>query len=190
MIMNRLYIALIIAVALTNVGQAQMQVSSAHVASLSVAGVSDPTMIVRDRGTDLEILAGVRAVKLQATTSGAALQKTLGVLGSKTIVQSNPDRAFAIPTEFGVVFNHTLNLHGVTTGEITFQLKPGVTAQSFGKQNYPGFRKLTNPNVFIVVTNTPAEFVKTFKAIQARSGVSWVEPNVTYGSLQAVNTTR
>ena len=47
--------------------------------------------------------------------------------------------------------------------------------------DYPGLAEVTNPNVFLVVPQTPAEFIAVFKRLQTRNDVEWVEPIVIYG---------
>jgi hypothetical protein len=182
--MKGLLAALILAAAVVGVSRAQIQIPTDRPLAQSVAGTSNPLMIIRDRGTDLEVLAGVRALAMQKDRSGRAKEKTLGVVGTHRLVLRNATRPFSVPDEVGVVFNHTLKLHGVTTGEITFQLKTGSTPYPASeKVTYPGLRKLTNPDVYLVVARTPVEFVSLFKEISARADVRWSEPIVTYDTL-------
>ncbi len=83
----------------------------------------------------------------------------------------------------GVVFNHTLQIHGTLTGEISFKLKGTAGPSGFDPAVFPTMAKLTNPNVYVVTAHTPVEFVSTFNALKARSDVEWVEPYVVYGSV-------
>jgi len=47
---------------------------------------------------------------------------------------------------------------------------------------YPGLKKITNPEVYVVNARTPAEFMAVLKRLQARGDLEWVEPTVIYGS--------
>ena len=80
----------------------------------------------------------------------------------------------------GVVYNHAMRAEGYTTGEIALKFKGSSPPPSGFSQLYPGFKKLTNPNVYVVVARTPAEFVQLTKTLQQRSDLEWVEPIVNY----------
>jgi len=55
------------------------------------------------------------------------------------------------------------------------------TKASFPATDYPGLAKVTNPNVFLLVPQTPAEFFAVFKRLHARNDIEWVKPIVIYG---------
>ena len=127
-------------------------------------------MVIDDRGATLEILPTVRA-QLSASTTERATR----------MVATNAKSKFT-PASRGVVFNHAMQSQGVLTGEIAFKMKgtQQATAEDFPAVDYPGLAKLTNPNVFIVVAQTPGEYVALFKRVRARTDVDWVEPIVDY----------
>ena len=78
-----------------------------------------------------------------------------------------------------------MQVQGYITGEIAFKMKGGAQATDrLDPTSYPGLAKLTNPNVYVVVARTPAEFLKLVKRLQGRNDMEWVEPVVTYGALQ------
>src|SRR5258708_17766166 len=79
----------------------------------------------------------------------------------------------------GVVFNHTMQQQGYTTGEIAFQSKTGK-APADGT-TLPGLKRLTAGGLYVVRARTPSEFVSLTKQLQARADVAWVEPVVIYG---------
>jgi len=140
--------------------------------------VSDPSMVIDDRGSKLEVLATKRASQ---QTAGAGKQVTHSVYAAS---EAEP----ISPQQLGVVFNHAMQAQGYITGEIAFKMKDGVQATDrLDAVSYPGLAKLTNPNVYIVVAHTPSEFVELVKRLQQRTDMEWVEPVVTYGAASQPN---
>lgn len=137
-------------------------------AMLSVSGcahaMAADTKILDDRGSKLEVIMHLQATpSASGTPKIAALARTANLTGGT----------------LGVVFNHALQAKGVVNGEITFAIK-GMTPGSYPEALYPGFRKLVNPNVYIVTARSIDEFVLVFERLKARPDVEWVEPNVQY----------
>lgn len=137
----------------------------------SVPEPADQTMMINDRGAEVELLPTLRATRV-AEPSGERL--THQVFRATTPFSS---------TSLGVVFNHAMQVRGFITGEIAFKMK-GATFPSatFDSASYPGLTKLSNVNVYTVVGRTPAEFLALFNRLQARADVEWVEPFIVYGS--------
>jgi hypothetical protein len=142
----------------------------------TVAPITDPTMVVLDRGAKLEVFPMKRAV---AATDSA------GRTVMHHVVPASANTAIG-PSQLGVVFNHSMQQQGYISGEIVFKMKVGHTADSFSSSLYPGLKKITNPEVYVVNARTPAEFLKVFKRLQARSDLEWVEPSVMYGPKESV----
>jgi hypothetical protein len=95
------------------------------------------------------------------------------------------------PEQLGVVFNHAMQVHGYINGEIAFKFKDDLQPTSgIDAASYPGFAKLTSPNVYLVVARTPIEFLQIVKRLQARTDLEWVEPMVTYGQLESPTSIR
>ena len=152
-------------------------VSSAQLQPLPrvIQNVSDPSMVIDDRGTKLEVLPTTRAVQ-QAASPGKEVVRSVFAAS-----QSSPISL----QQLGVVFNHAMQVQGYITGEIAFKMKDGVQATDrLDAASYPGLAKLTNPNVYLVVARTPTEFVELVKRLQSRTDMEWVEPIVTYGGSQ------
>jgi hypothetical protein len=137
----------------------------------TVAPITDPTMIVIDRGAKLEVFPMKRAVPATDSAGRAVMHH---------VVPSRADSSIG-PNQLGVVFNHSMQQQGYITGEIVFKLRIGHTATDFSSSLYPALKKITNPDVYVVNARTPAEFLKLLKRLQARSDVEWVEPSVVYG---------
>ena len=137
--------------------------------------VVDPSMVIDDRGSKLEVIPTSRAVQ-QLSTSGKQVIHSVSPAS-----QSAPIN----PQQLGVVFNHAMQVQGYITGEIVFKMKDGIQATDrLDPASYPGLAKLTNPNVYLVVERTPSEFVELVKRLQGRTDMEWVEPMVTYGVLR------
>ena len=140
-----------------------------------IRNVADPSMVIDDRGSKLEVVPTKRAVQ-QMSTSGKQVVHSVFLANQSTPIS---------PRQLGVVFNHAMQVQGYITGEIVFKMKDGL--QPTGRldtTSYPGLAKLTNPNVYLVVARTPSEFVEVVKRLQGRTDIEWVEPIVTYGVLQ------
>ena len=132
--------------------------------------VTDPSMVVLDRGAKLEVLATERAT---ATVDSSGLR----VLQHRIVASTG---AAIGPNQLGVVFNHAMQARGYITGEITFKAKSGQIFTTQNPQLYPGLKVIVAPSVYAVTTRTPAEFIRVLKRLQARPDIEWVEPTVTY----------
>jgi len=133
--------------------------------------VVDPSMVFEDRGQKLEIYPALRA-----TPEAAA-----GVGVQHRIVQADASAPIG-PRNLGVVFNHALQVQGFLTGEITFMPKGDTVPADFDAATYPGFKKITNPNIYEVVAASPKQFMTLLNRLKARSDLEWVEAVVVYGA--------
>jgi hypothetical protein len=133
--------------------------------------IADPAMVVLDRGAKLEILPNARAIP-QSTAPGRVIRHQ--------VIAANAGDAMG-SGKLGVLFNHSLQKQGYITGEISFKMKSGHTAQGSSLTSYPGLKRITEPEVYIVNARTPAEFISLLKRLQKRSDVEWAEPTVIYG---------
>jgi len=167
--MYRIAIFIILAVAGT-ASYAQLQATPRVIQT-----VSDPRMVIDDRGAKLEVLPTRRAAQQMASSGKQVVHSVFAASQSEPIS----------PQQLGVVFNHAMQVQGYITGEIAFEMKDGIQATDrLDPTSYPGLAKLTNPNVYLVVAKTPSEFVELVKRLQGRNDMEWVEPMVTYGGLQ------
>jgi len=143
--------------------------------STTTRSVTDPSMVIDDRGSKLEVLPTTRAIQ-QMSASGA---EVVSVMISTS--QSTPIG----PQQLGVVFNHAMQAQGYITGEIAFKMMGSLEPTTgFDPASYPGLKKLTDPNIYLVVAATPHEFVEVTKRLQDRTDIEWVEPIVTYNVQQ------
>jgi hypothetical protein len=136
----------------------------------TVQAVSDPSMVVMDRGAKLEVFPTRRAMPTLSSSGQKIVQEVANASASAPIG----------PQQLGVVFNHAMQQKGYITGEIVFKVKGGHAFSGSGTQ-YPGLKEITKPAVYAVNARTPAEFITVLKRLQARSDLEWVEPTVTYG---------
>jgi len=130
--------------------------------------VTDPSMVIEDRGSTLEVFSTQRATPLADASGRRILQQVKKTSATATIDANH----------LGVVFNHAMQQQGYTTGEIAFQSKAGPVAADLAA--LPGFKQLTPGGLYVVRARTPSEFVALAKRLQARGDVAWVEPVVIY----------
>jgi hypothetical protein len=133
--------------------------------------VIDPSMVAMDRGAKLEIFPTQRAVS-QSDSNGREIVHHVVTASAASAIS---------PQQLGVVFNHAMQQQGYISGEIAFKMKAGLKLSGFRSSLYPGLKKITNPEVYVVNTRTPAEFMGVLKRLQARGDLEWVEPTVIYG---------
>jgi hypothetical protein len=145
-----------------------------------IQSVANPANVVIDRGAKLEIFPTQRAVPQSDSGGREVIQ---------SVVTVNADSVIG-PMELAVVFNHAMQQQGYISGEIAFKMKAGLKLSGFPSSLYPGLKKITNPEVYVVNTRTPAEFMTVLKRLQGRGDLEWVEPTVVYGSLNTSATTR
>lgn len=164
--MNRLTLTLAFALLATNTA-----VGDLHAPARTLQPVTDPSMVVVDRGSKLEIFPTKRASPVIDPATRAVIHHVTAVASSSTPIG---------PFQLGVVFNHALQQQGYITGEIAFKVKSG-RGFSGSASLYPGLKLIVTPAVYVVYARTPAEFIAVLKRLQARSDLDWVEPTVTYG---------
>ena len=150
---------------------AQMQVPPR-----SIQQVTDPAMVVIDRGVKLEVLATKRATP---RSDGA------GRVISHHVVTASAASPIG-PRQLGVVFNFAMQQQGFISGEIAFALKKGSTVAELSQALYPGLKRITESAVYVVNARTPLEFIQVLKRLQARADVDWVEPIVNYTAVDGV----
>jgi hypothetical protein len=142
--------------------------------------VTDPSMVIMDRGAKLEVFPSKRAIP-QVDTTGRVIAHRVVAASAGSMIG---------PAHLGVVFNHAMQQQGYITGEITVKLKVGHSAEALKSALYPGLKRITTPEVYVVNARTPAEFLKVLKSLQARSDLEWVEPTVEYGPARLQPSTR
>ncbi len=133
--------------------------------------VTDPVMVIDDRGSQLEILEKLRAIP-ETQSDGRTVYRVVTVAASSRIG----------PSQFGVAFNHALQKQGFLTGEIAFKMKGDQHPSGFDPYDYPGLAKVINPNVYEVVVGTPREFVDVYNRLKGRNDLEWVEPVLIHGA--------
>ncbi len=172
--MNR-YIILLILVLAVGPARADLQPPPRNLQE-----VTDPSMVIMDRGAKLEIFPSKRATPRTDST---------GRVIAHQVVASNAGSMIG-PRHLGVVFNHAMQQQGYITGEITVKLKAGHSASALKSALYPGLKRITNPEVYVVNARTPSEFLQVLKSLHARSDLEWVEPTVEYGAADVQSNAR
>jgi hypothetical protein len=133
--------------------------------------VVDPTMLVEDRGQKLEIFPTVRASTELASNGRTVVHR----------LRSAPVNSILGPRSLGVLYNHTIEAQGFLTGEITFQPTADELPSDFRGDDYPGLKKIVEPNTYEVVARTPSELMALLATLKARTDLQWVELFVNYG---------
>lgn len=146
----------------------------------TLKGISDPTMVVQDRGAKLEVYPTRRAV---------AVSDPAGRIKLHHVTMTHADTPIG-PRQLGVVFNHAMQQLGYISGEISFKMLPGQPVASLSATLVPGLRRVTEPDVYAVYTRTPAEFLRVLRRLQSRKDLEWVEPTITYGPNDSIATQR
>ena len=155
-------------------------IAQLHAPERVLPQVADPSMVVMDRGAKLEVFPTKRATA-SIDSSGRAVVRHVAIASATAPIG---------PKQLGVVFNHAMQAQGYITGEIAFKMKPGHTASGLRAALYPGLKRITEPEVYVVNARTPVEFIAMFKRLQHRSDIEWVEPTVTYGAADTTPSSR
>ena len=166
--MNRIIFSLVLALAVPPI------CAALEAPTRTLQPVADASMVVMDRGAKLEVLPNKRAMPQADVTSRVTIHRVVAASAGSMIG----------PQQLGVVFNHARQEQGYISGEIAFQMKSGLKLPGLSSAMYPGLKKVTNPEVYVVNARTPAEFIAVLKRLQARDDLAWVEPTVTYGPSQ------
>jgi hypothetical protein len=135
-----------------------------------IAPVANPSMTVIDRGAQLELLPTQRAIPT-SDSAGHTVHQLVAARAESPIG----------PQQLGVVFNHAMQQQGYITGEIAFKMKAGHSANTIKAAHYPAIQKVTAPEVYVLATRTPSEFMAVLERLQSRVDLDWVEPTVIYG---------
>ena len=125
--------------------------------------VSNPAMVIMDRGVKLEVIPSLRVVLDDSSRS------TLASASASSAID---------PQHLGVVFNHSMQVRGYATGEIAFKAKDAFDPSAVA--SYPGLKLVVDPNIYLVVARTPQELIDLTKRLQGEANIEWVEPIVTY----------
>jgi hypothetical protein len=161
-----LFALLLVALFISSSSQAQL-----YPPARAARPISDPTMVVTDRGAKLEVYPTKRAMVVADAAGRAGMHRVFAAGATSPLG----------PHQLGVVFNHSMQAQGYITGEIAFKMKAGDAVAGFSPALYPGLKKVSNPAVYVVNARTPAEFLTVLRRLQQRSDLEWVEPTVTYG---------
>ncbi len=137
----------------------------------TVVPVTDPAMLVDDRGSKLEIFPTKRAAVGTDAAGRSSVQRVDVSSATTPFSRLQP----------GLVFNHAYQQYGYITGEIAFRLKGGgVPGAAFSSALYPNLKKIGTLDMYAVKVANPRMFIEVLKRLQARTDLDWVVPTVTY----------
>lgn len=102
----------------------------------------------------------------------------LGLTGAVVATEQDP----LGPTRPGIVYNYSMQQYGLVSGELSFELKPGVDPRglAWGTTGVP--KVLVPPFVYVVNVTSGVEFLRVLTMLQKSAGVRWVEPSIRYVS--------
>jgi len=100
----------------------------------------------------------------------------LGLSGAVVATEQDP----LGPTSPGIVYNYSMQLYGLVSGELSFELKPELDPRglAWGATGAP--KVLVPPSVYVVNVTSGAEFLRVLTMLQNSTGVRWVEPSIRY----------
>jgi hypothetical protein len=137
----------------------------------TVVPITDPAMVVDDRGSKLEVFPTKRAAVGTDAAGRASVQRVDVSSATTPFSRLQP----------GLVFNHAYQQYGYITGEIAFRLKGGgVPGADFSAALYPNLKKVGTLDMYAVKVANPRMFLEVLKRLQARTDLDWVVPTVTY----------
>ena len=135
--------------------------------------IADHTMLIEDRGSKVEVIASKRVVADKGRNGG---KPACG--GHDDQVREDRRPAFGRRVQS---LDQCTGLHH-RAHCVPDERRPAAE-RGLDPSDYPGLKKLTDPDVYVVVANTPGEFVALVQRLQARTDLRWVEPIIEYGEV-------
>lgn len=132
--------------------------------------VANSSNVFDDRGAQIELLPQSRLAAATSADGSRSYAVTAAATGDVLDAQ-----------HLGLVFNHSLQATGAISGEITFQLRTGLLADTWSTAQYPGLKQIVKPNVYVVNARSMSEFAALLQTLQRDARVQWVEPTIQYG---------
>jgi hypothetical protein len=124
--------------------------------------VENPDFVIESKGSKLELLPNNRA---NLTSKNGQMNRST----------ESADEVFTTK-KLGILFNHNSGAENVTTGEITFKLKSGVSEDSLQALMLPNVVLVMKPDIYLIKTATPGQMVKIARQLNASALVEWSEP--------------
>ena len=139
--------------------------------------VSPDVISIRPDGDEVVKLGGVNIGFLR-TRRGVIRDEPGERVLSGAVVATEQDPLG--PTSPGIVYNYSMQLYGLVSGELSFELKPGVDPQSLAWGSTGAPKVLVPPFVYVVNVTSGAEFLRVLAMLQKSTRVRWVEPSIRY----------
>jgi hypothetical protein len=127
--------------------------------------------VVKLNGGSLGFLRARRGVIQDKTGS-------LRLVGAAVATEQDP----LGPTRPGIVYNFSMQLYGLVSGELSFEVKPGVDPSGFTWVSTAAPELLISPSVYVVKVTSGSEFLRVLTMLQKSPDVRWVEPEIRYVS--------
>jgi hypothetical protein len=129
----------------------------------------DSVEMVKLGGTNIGFMRSRRGI-IRDDASGQRL------VGATEVNEQDP----LGPTRPGIVYNYSMQLYGLVSGELSFELRPGADARALNWARTTPPELLVPPSVYLVRVVSGAEFLRVFTMLQTSADVRWVEPAIRY----------
>lgn len=139
--------------------------------------ISPDVISIRPEGDEVVKLSGANIGFLRTRRGVVRDEPSAGQL-SGAVVATEQDPLG--PTSPGIVYNYSMQLYGLVSGELSFELKPGADPRvlAWGATSAP--KVLVAPSVYVVNVTSGAEFLRVLTMLQKSADVRWVEPSIRY----------
>lgn len=163
--MQKVFLGLLVGLTLQPAIAQRQTIVSPRVISIQ----PDIDEVVKLGGTNIGLLRTRRGV----------IRDEPGALGLSGVVEATEQDPLG-PTRPGIVYNYSMQQYGLVSGELSFELKPGVDPRglAWGTTGVP--KVLVPPYVYVVNVTSGAEFLRVLTMLQKSAGVRWVEPSIRY----------
>jgi hypothetical protein len=125
--------------------------------------------VVKLAGANIGFLSNRRGIMIE--TSGGS-----GLRGASVASEQDP----LGPTRPGIVYNYSMQLYGLVSGELSFELQSGADPRSFNWAPTAAPELLVSPSVYVVRVTSGSEFLRVLAMLHKSKSVRWVEPAIQY----------
>jgi hypothetical protein len=152
-------------------------ISFCHSIGLSQSLTLQDVISTRPSDDDVIKLAGANIGFLRARR--AVISENAGRLVLSGAVEATEKDALG-PMRPGVVYNYAMQLYGLVSGELSFELKQGVDLSKVNLLSKTAPKLVIAPSVYVVSATSGEEFVQVLTILQKSTFVRWVEPSILY----------
>jgi hypothetical protein len=145
--------------------------------SLGQPIISPDVISIRPDSDEVVKLSGTNVGFLR--TRRGVVRDEPGAIGLVGAVEAT-DQDLLGPKRPGIVYNYSMQLYGLASGELSFELQTGVDPRGFAWGATAAPKLLVTPSVYVVNVTSGAEFLRVLTMLQKSPNVRWVEPAIQY----------